>query len=145
MNASQASFNESDVITMAKTIYGEARGEQMEGQIAVGWVIKNRASAAHRRAHFGDGTPRSACLAPFQFSCWNSSDPNSAVLRRMKSSDPKLRPFITLARSVLQGTDPDPTYGATHYYALSIALPRWAIGKAPTTTIGQHRFFANIA
>ena len=40
------SLNERDVDVLARTIWGEARGEGRAGQIAVGWAIRNQVEAA---------------------------------------------------------------------------------------------------
>jgi N-acetylmuramoyl-L-alanine amidase len=137
-------FNENDVVITAKTIFGEARGESVAGQHAVAWVIRNRAAHAHQHRHFGDGSPASACLAKYQFSCWNANDPNSRLLRSMTAGDKRLQPFIAIARAVF-ASDDDPTKGATYYYVRSIKTPAWAIGQKPVASIGHHLFFANIA
>src|SRR5688500_14492498 len=50
------------------TLYGEARSEPIEGLVAVGSVIANRASDGKQR--WGTSI-RGVCLQPFQFSCWN--------------------------------------------------------------------------
>ena len=47
------SLNERDVDVLARTIWGEARGEGRAGQIAVGWAIRNR---VEMDLH-GDGKP----------------------------------------------------------------------------------------
>lgn len=39
------SQRESDIDVLARTIWGEARGEGLGGQIAVGWCIRNRVEA----------------------------------------------------------------------------------------------------
>ena len=55
----------SDLEVTLVTLFGEARGEPVEGLIAVGSVIRNRVKAAR----FGS-TYRAVCLARWQFSCW---------------------------------------------------------------------------
>lgn len=58
---------QTDVDIIAKTLYGEARGETTMGKIAVATVIYNRAN--------GDNTKYvKVCLKPKQFSCWNKTD-----------------------------------------------------------------------
>ena len=52
-----------DQDTMARTIYGEARGEGQAGMIAVANVILNRFSLWEKHPHFGNGTIESVCLA----------------------------------------------------------------------------------
>ena len=40
-----ASYTEQDWDTLARTIFGEARGESLQGQVGVAWVIRNRADS----------------------------------------------------------------------------------------------------
>ena len=72
-----------DFEIMAKTIYGEARGETREGQIAVACVIFNRFRSGK---WFSAKTLAGVCLKPLQFSCWNKSDPNSQILANLPYS-----------------------------------------------------------
>ncbi len=56
---------------LARTIYGEARGENTASKKAVAWVIRNRVEApAYGRSY------EEVVLRPYQFSCWNKNDPN---------------------------------------------------------------------
>ena len=66
----------SDLLHLAKTIYGEARGESIETMLAVGWVIRNRLQAKHYGSTYKD-----VVLQPKQFSCWNKDDPNYKVIK----------------------------------------------------------------
>lgn len=131
-------FNQNDLDTLTRTIYGEARGESREGKIAVGWVIRNRASrSAFATSLVGQpGAIARVCRAPWQFSCWNADDPNLPKLLDMKTtgSDEEI-----VAMAVL-GTTPDPTIGADHYHTISIK-PYWAPYMRKTVTIGNHVFY----
>jgi spore germination cell wall hydrolase CwlJ-like protein len=139
-----------DAETLARTIYGEARGELYPGKIAVGCVIANRARLAASymarkgRPHplYGNGTLASACQAPWQFSCWNAGDPNRAKLLVVRLTDPVMAICVKAARSAALG--PDITKGSTHYYAAGSEPPGWAVGKTPAISIGHHLFFNNI-
>jgi spore germination cell wall hydrolase CwlJ-like protein len=62
-----------DEDTMALTLWGEARGEGLDGMAECGQVIMNRA----RRQGY---TIKTVCLQPKQFSCWNKGDANRAQL-----------------------------------------------------------------
>ncbi|MBI1775213.1 MAG: cell wall hydrolase [Proteobacteria bacterium] len=134
---------------LARTIWGEARGEGEAGMTAVAAVIRNRACIAARymgvrgRPHplFGDGTIASACTAPRQFSCWNASDPNRAKLLAVTAIDPQFHDATRIAEETIGGARADPTNGADHYFEKSIPVPDWARGKTPTATIGHHVFF----
>jgi spore germination cell wall hydrolase CwlJ-like protein len=126
---------------MARTIYGEARGESWEGMLAVGWVIKNRA----QQGGWWGATVPEVCRKPRQFSCWNASDPNRAACTRVTAHDSTLfRSVLAAAACVLSGLCADNTGGATHYYATSREPPIWARGRTPTVTIGKHSFFRDI-
>lgn len=140
-----------DLETLARTIYGEARGETDTGMIAVGCVAVNRARIAlawvakHGRPHplFGDGSVRSACLAPWQFSSWNENDPNRAKLLAVSLDDPLMARCVQAARAAIDL--PDITHGSTHYYATSMAEPpTWALNHTAAAHIGHHLFFNNI-
>ncbi|MNP80458.1 Cell Wall Hydrolase [compost metagenome] len=49
------------------------------------------------------------------------------------------------AKLVVDGTTPDPTGGATHYYAKSMKTPpKWVAGATKTVTIGNHIFFRDV-
>ena len=128
-----------DVEVLAKTIYGEARGEPVEGQYAVGATVVNRL-ALH--TWYGS-TVTGVCLKPYQYSCWLKSDPNYQKLIVMEDTDPLLLPFINIAEEVINGTN-DPTNGATHYYAVSIPPPAWIANATFTVQIGHHRFYKDV-
>ncbi|UQS92544.1 cell wall hydrolase [Pseudomonas chlororaphis subsp. piscium] len=49
------------------------------------------------------------------------------------------------ADQVIAGTTPDPTGGATHYYATTMPkAPAWAAKAKQTVRIGQHVFFKDV-
>ncbi len=86
------------------------------------------------------------CQAPYQFSCWNTNDPNFAFLSGMKPI-----PFREMARArivadqVIDGKVPDPTGGATHYYAIAMKkAPGWAAKAKETLRLGGHVFFKDV-
>ena len=131
-----------DVWTLARTIYGEARGEPREGRIAVAWVILNR-TRKRRRGR----TIVEVCHAPAQFSCWNRSALGRAKIESLTLDNDPERPALlhcleaTLA--VLCGREGDPTGGATHYHAHDVR-PSWARGREPSARIGRHSFYSDI-
>jgi spore germination cell wall hydrolase CwlJ-like protein len=127
-----------DLDTLARTIYGEARGESLTGKIAVGWVVRNRLAAAR----FGASIER-VCRAPFQFSCWNSGDPNLAQLESVTSADPVFRDCICAAYAVLMNEVPDPTAGATHYHTPRVS-PAWSRGHEACARVGAHEFYNDV-
>ena len=142
-----------DRSVLALTLWGEARGEPIEGRIAVGCVIRNRLAMPHRfRA--AAATYRAICLAPHQFSCWaptGGAENYAAVMRlaaRMAQGRPledlRLDECLWLADGLMSGVVLDRTQGATMYWAPKAMLPpgrvpTWAEGRT-TEVIGSQVF-----
>lgn len=134
--------DERDVL--ARTIYGEARGEKISGMEAVASVILNRVAYSRRRKKYWWGnTVSEVCRKPMQFSCWNKDDPNFALLQKVDSSDVTFGICCRIAARALAGTIADRTCGATHYHTRSVR-PRWSVGKIPCAEIGRHVFYNDI-
>jgi N-acetylmuramoyl-L-alanine amidase len=133
----------SDQDTMARTIYGEARGEGQAGMIAVANVILNRFALWDKHPHFGHGTIESVCLAPWQFSCWNQNDPNSALIKSVTFSEPTFAECLQIASDALIGGIDDNTNGATYYKVIGTNAS-WSSGKSPCAIIGHHEFYKGI-
>jgi len=122
--------------TMARTLYGEARSEELMGLVAGGWVIRNR--VAHG-GWWGD-TIDEVCLKAAQFSCWNTQDPNRQKILVASQVLPSFRRCYAVAILVLLGEYEDPTHGATHYYNPAVVTPKWAESMETTVEIGRHLF-----
>lgn len=127
-----------DIDVLARTIYGEARGETTEGQLAVGLVILNRYRS---NKWFSGNTITETCLKAKQFSCWNPDDPNCEKIKT--AGEKELKKYWKMAESLLKGGVADITNGATHYHTKQIK-PSWAKGKIPIAEIGNHLFYKNI-
>lgn len=132
----------SDVDIIARTLYGEARGEVAKVGVialkAVASVIWNRWRV--QPLYFGI-TPREVCLKPYQFSCWNKNDPNLERLLTPHISDETYSLCKMVADEFLAGKGEDVVNGSDHYHAIWLAPPSWAIGKLPVIDIGTHRFY----
>eukprot|EP01035_Chromulina_nebulosa_P020447 gene20447-26531_t len=132
-----------DIELMARTIYGEARGEYgrvdggMAALIGVGNVILNRVNL---QTWFGRSI-RDVCLKPYQFSCWNAADANRSKLIAVTEADAIFKQCLAVAFGVTELRYPDSTKGADHYYSSDIAPPKWAVGAEERVRIGKHRFF----
>lgn len=142
-----------DADVLARTLWGEARGEFYQGMQAVANVVMNRCAlakdyvTAHAKPHplFGDGTPAFACVCPYQFSCWNLSDPNLPKLKKVDATDGAFSQCLLIAGDAVNGTLDDITRGATHYFDRRLPQPpHWAEGKTPCAVIGRHLFFNDI-
>lgn len=142
---------ERDVLLL--TLLGEARGEEIEGRIAVGCVVRNRA----KDDRWPD-TLKDVCLQRWQFSCWNSTDSNYGKLldhARLLVADHAIRStFVAesldletrwIAEGLMTGVVRDRTSGANHYMTRRLwespECPVWGKGKSPSAFIGRHVFF----
>jgi spore germination cell wall hydrolase CwlJ-like protein len=148
-----AALTDPQLLTL--TIYGEARGEPIEGQIAVGCVIRNRVHVGRWGASYAQ-----VCLSPGQFSCWrpdggaaNYQTVRAAAERLARSTtlpdDAPLRQCAWVAQGVIGHWIQDTVREATHYYAPEAMRPRgrvpaWAVGLTPVVTCGRHLFFAGV-
>ena len=111
---------------------------------AIASVILNRVKIAEERGGYWWGKDIiSVCQKPYQFSCWNRSDPNYRLLNAVTEKDIHFATALRIARRAVAGTLKDSTLGATHYHAKSIT-PDWARGQIPTTVIGHHIFYSLI-
>lgn len=129
------------VDVLARTLWGEARGEGSVGMHAVANTILNRVKIAQGRGTFWWGNDIiQVCQKPYQFSCWNRSDPNFRKLQAVDESDMYFATAVRIARRAVAGVLPDITSGATHYHEQSIA-PYWAKGESPCAVIGRHKFY----
>lgn len=129
---------EHDLRILAKTLWGEARGEGVLGMQAVACVILNRVA----KPRWWGSTITGVCLKAWQFSCWNPGDPNARKLESLGEDAPGFREALDVARQAIAGTLDDITHGADHYYALSMKTPpRWALKAEPVAVIGGHAFF----
>ena len=135
-------LKELEIDVLARTIWGEARGEGKEGMEAVASVILNRTEIAKRlNGYWWGNTIIQVCQKPYQFSCWNKLDPNFKKLMAVDEGDMHFATAMRVARRAMLGFIKDRTYGATHYHTLNIS-PDWANGQKPTTRIGHHVFYS---
>lgn len=132
-----------DIDILARTIYGEARGEYageggIASLIAVGNVVMNRVKA---QCWYGK-TIQEVCQKPWQFSCWNEGDPNRGVIMREAIDDPVYSLCREVATNLSREQWPDLTKGSDHYHASTMPVfPRWAATKKPRVCVGKHVFY----
>lgn len=141
-----------NTLALALTVYGEARGESLLGQLAVASVIDNRRKDGRWGASF-----LSVVLAPRQFSCWNETDPNRATLLRIadQMSTPEGQVSLQkdriwhrclwIADGVMRQLVPSPVAGATHYFSTSLPVPpTWARTGRFIQKIDAHLFYDSV-
>ena len=150
-----------DRSVLALTAYAEGRGDSHEGRSSVEERIAIMCVVRNRRLHFeryraADASYKAVCLAPLQFSCWNTPaagvrDANHDALvvlaERMvvgQPPDPLVAETLYLADGVISGALLDATRGATSYYAPAAMqppgrVPTWA-KDVPAVQIGSQFF-----
>lgn len=135
---------------LALTIFGEARDQHIEGEVAVGNVCRNRLKTNRWGASY-----ERVCLAPGQFSCWSPHGGLSnytlvmalreQIMAGSTPDDRALRECYWVATGILNNSLQDNTEAATHYFVTRSQIPTWAVNKVPVTVIGAHSFFEGIA
>ncbi len=118
-----------------KTIYAEARGEPLEGQQWVAWVIKNRARL--NREYWGGSSIKDVCLKPNQFECWNG---RSDIAIHEPEAYKKISEW---ADGVFDAdSSQDPTGGADHYNNPDKGgYPSWTKNCQRLRKIDNHQFY----
>ncbi len=122
---------------LALNIYHEARGESLDGQVAVAQVVMNRVGDAEFPGQVcevvreGGEWPRDRC----QFSWWCDGrvDRPDDLAAWTGSRD--------LARRILAGSVDDPTGGALWYHADHVS-PAWDMDIVRQAKIGRHVFYS---
>lgn len=129
-----------EILTL--TMIGEARGEPIEGLLAVGSVIRNRVNALKKSV-------KDVCLAKYQFSCWNTNDPNRKLLEALVIDKIRTQREFSMigyvAAGIYKNILRDNTSGAQYYMTLklynSAGRPEWSSGAKDPSIYGHHIFF----
>lgn len=136
--------NSQEIEVLARTIYGEARGEYfhphggLASLIAVGNVVMNRVK---KKGWFGK-TIEEVCRKSWQFSCWNANDPNFRLLQKPCIDDSVFKICQDVAESVAAERWPDLTGGCTHYHSTTLKdMPAWTKDQRPRLNLGRHVFY----
>lgn len=135
----------SDIDIVARTLYGEARSLGYMGMSAVANVIMNRVAANFK----GDTTPTAVCLHHYdnvyQFDCNDPADPNFEVCQNVTEVDPDFALAMQIATKAVNHLLPDATRGSLNYYSDNgQPTPDWAVGKMPTLTVKNTKFYNDI-
>lgn len=120
---SGTSSNSSDLNLLSRLVYGEARGEPYQGQVAVAAVVLNRV----RNSNF----PNTIAGVIYQKGAFDvvsdgqiNLTPNSTAKKA--------------AQDALNGWDP--SYGSIYYFNPATATNKWIWSRPHVVTIGKHRF-----
>jgi len=116
-------FTDKDVKMMANAVYGEARGEPYEGQVAVAAVILNRVKSAEF-----PNTPTGVIFQPGAFTAVSDGQiwltPNDRAVKAVKDA--------------MSGWDPSD--GCLYYFNPETATSKWIWTRPQYKTIGKHIF-----
>ncbi|WP_252315057.1 cell wall hydrolase [Sinobaca sp. H24] len=112
-----------EVTSIAQVVYGEARGESYEGQVAVAAVIKNRIESPE--------FPSSASDVIHQVNAFTA----------VQDGQYYLAPDATAFQAVKDAWNGwDPSAGANYYYNPVDATSSWIFTRTPRLSIGKHVF-----
>jgi len=137
-----------DSQAVAMTIWAEARAELVEGEIAVGCVIRNRLLRPRRFSNEWKGVVHQRnAKGTYEFSCWMPSggaknyNQLMAVCEAALAGE-RLWPVQQqwIAEGIIAGYIEDRVAGADHYYADYIPAPSWWPKMIETAHIGVHIF-----
>jgi len=116
-------LSDNDLKIMANAVYGEARGEPFEGQVAVAAVILNRV-----RSESFPNTPSGVIFQPGAFTA-------------VADGQIYLEPNAQARKAVQQALNGwDPSGGCLYYFNPKTATSKWIWSRPQVKTIGQHIF-----
>jgi N-acetylmuramoyl-L-alanine amidase len=141
-----------DIQILKRTCFGEAADQGDEGMLAQAWSMVNRRHAG--RWYSGTSYAEMCLLAIAadepQYDCWLSHNaarqPIADWLRTVNTpdDDPVMLRCEAAVMAAINGTQFDPTGGASHYYDISIPAPLWTVGAALTLALGKLRFYKDV-
>ncbi|MCK4261302.1 MAG: peptidoglycan-binding protein, partial [Halanaerobiales bacterium] len=128
---------------LAKTIYGEARGENWESKVAVGWVIRNRVDK--NSWTYQETVTFHNTYGDYAFSCWDPTDVNYDNV--MNPIGKVWNKSQEVAKGILNGdiVRPDLLKNIKHYYSPKAMIPfgsrpRWAKAENEIILEGVENF-----
>lgn len=122
-SANASGVSDADLYLLARTIYGEGRGEPYTGQVAIGAVVMNRV----RSPQF----PNTISGVVYQRHAFTAVSDGQINL----TPDDKA---MKAAKDAINGWDP--TGGALYYYNPAVATSAWIFDRQTITVIGKHVF-----
>lgn len=120
---------------LALVVWREARGEPIEGKLAVANVIRNRVEATHLPDQWDDVIERK-----WQFSSMTAPG-DGMLVQWPRDTDPTWIDSMNVAERVFTLAGCDNTGGATFYCNLDVCHPSWSDTYHQTVKIGHHTFF----
>lgn len=120
---SNKTSNNSNLYLISQVIYGEARGEPYEGQVAVGAILLNRVADSRF-----PNTVAGVVYEPGAFTCVADGQINLTPNATAKKA----------AQDAINGWDP--THGCVYYFNPNTATSSWIWSRPQIRTIGKHIF-----
>lgn len=124
-----AQIPKAEIFCLAKNIYHEARGEPLEGQIAVAQVTMNRVASGDFHK-----TVCGVVYAYKQFSWTLDSKRKVTDIKAWEAS-------VDIAAAVLTRSVQLPNFKATYFHTKQVN-PRWNRNKRVVAVIGNHIFYS---
>jgi len=121
--AAGKAISQEELDLLARVIYAEARGENLEGQVAVGAVVLNRLKDPQ--------FPKTIKEVIYQRGAFTAVDDKQIHLLPDEKA-------YQAAKEALQGQDP--TGGALYYYNPKTAKDKWIKSRPVIKQIGNHNF-----
>ena len=124
-----------DLLLLILCLYGEARGEGIDGMIAVGNVIKNR-TIVHEKTY------KEVILQPYQFSYFNKGwELVKRDMNNFNNGDKiSLENCVKVAILIYFDLVDDNTNGALFYHSVNVS-PYWKSSVNKLITIKNHKFY----
>jgi len=124
----EVTLNPNDRACLVNNVYHEARGEPIEGQIAVAQVTLNRAKE----------TKMNVCQVVNESGQFSWVGKNKKIVNREAKND--IEQVVQLA---VKGYRVREVGSSVSFHNNKIARPRWAAKMRKTATVGSHTFYKN--
>lgn len=122
-------YGPADTLCLAANIYHEARGETLEGQVAVAQVTINR-------TRYPDKFKSTLCGVVYHYKQFSWTITKPELIKDKKAWETSKQ----VALSVLKNYDNYPYNPATYYHTKKVK-PHWAKNKQVVAIIGNHIFY----
>lgn len=133
---------EGEMRCLAQAIYYEARGESVEGQLAVANVVINRAmSSKYPSSLCGvvyQNADKGLYRCQFTFAC----DGRAEKVRERKAWDRAIRMAETAFYQYRQGERPGVIPNSALFYHTTAVTPKWSYTFRRVASIGSHIFYS---
>ena len=152
-NIDTTKINPEEAFCLAENIYHEARGEGLQGQLAVASVTINRVKHSQypdsicevvRQTTITRTSKKIICA--FSWYCANNGEAKEIPLRNKDGTinekvAEQFKQISEISIKILAGKMKDNTNGATHFHNPEQSQPAWANEMTLTKKLGNHHFY----